>query len=213
MVREIFIPAMSGTGFTVRRGESIRVIDVEGQQIADFVCFSMHNPKEKLSTGETVNFNVVGPMGAEPLRGGSIYLSVGNKFYSNAQNPMFEITADMAKGVHDLLFAPCSAAMYAFSYGEPEHKNCRDNLTQAVSSFGLGFLDVPDPVNLFQSTRPKVDGTIEIAPAAAKRGEYVELKALMDCIVAISACSFDKEVEGKRPNGATCTPLKVHFVE
>ena len=92
------------------------------------------------------------------------------------------------------------------------HRNCRDNLTQAVAPYGLGYLDIPDPVNLFQNTRPTADGTINYQPAAAQAGEYMALKALMDCLVAISACPFDQEIDGKRLNHPTCTPLRVGFV-
>lgn len=212
MPNEIFIPAMSGTGFKVRRGETIRVIDVEGEQIADFICFNMHNPREKLSTGETVGLNIA-QHNADGTAIRSIYLTVGSKFYSNLHNPMFEITEDLAKGIHDLLFAPCSSASYALRFGEPQHKNCRDNLTGAVSAFGLDYLDIPDPINLFQNTRPGSDGVIETRAPVTKAGEYVTLKALMDCIVGVSACAFDKGPEGKRPNGAKCTPLKIQFMD
>jgi hypothetical protein len=85
-------------------------------------------------------------------------------------------------------------------------------LTQAVVPYGLGYLDIPDPVNLFQNTRPKADGTIDYQPAAAQAGEYISLKALMDCLVAISACPFDQEIDGKRLNHPMCTPLRVEFV-
>jgi uncharacterized protein YcgI (DUF1989 family) len=204
--RQVLIPATEGAAFVVRRGETIRVIDLEGHQIGDFICFNLHQPREKLSTGETVNFNSL-------AGSGSIHLTVRSKFYSNLQQPMFEIVEDLAEGVHDLLFAPCSSALYAACMGDPAHRNCRDNLTKAVEPYGLGYLDVPDPINLFQSTRPRADGTIDYQPAATEAGEHIALKALMDCLVAISACPFDVETDGKRVNGPRCTPLQVAFVE
>jgi uncharacterized protein YcgI (DUF1989 family) len=91
-------------------------------------------------------------------------------------------------------------------------RNCRDNLTKAVEPYGLGYLDIPDPINLFQNTRPKADGTIDYQPAATEAGEYITLKALTDCLVAISACPFDGEIDGKRPNSPKCTPLQVEFI-
>jgi uncharacterized protein YcgI (DUF1989 family) len=202
--RQVMIPAMDGAALTVRRGETIKVINVEGQQIGDFICFHLHHSQEKLSTDETVIFNTLAGTG-------SIHLTVGSKLYSNLQNPMFEIVEDLAHGVHDVLFAPCSSAFYAAYGGDPNHRNCRDNLTKAVEPYGLGFLDIPDPINLFQSTRPRVDGTIDYQPAATEAGGYIALKALMDCLVAISACPFDGEIDGKRPNGPRCTPLLVEF--
>ena len=202
--RDIRIPATEGAACVVRRGETIRVVDVEGQQICDFVCFHLHHPAEKLSTGETVDFNTL-------TGSGSLHFTVGSKFYSNLQHPMFEIVEDLANGVHDALFAPCSSALYAAA-GAVNHRNCRDNLTQAVAPYGLGYLDVPDPINLFQYTRARADGTIEARPAATQAGEYIALKALMDCLVAVSACPYDREIDGQRPNGSQCTPLKIEFV-
>ena len=211
MPKEITIKPFTGAGFIVRRGQSFRVIDVEGQQIGDFICFSLHNPKEKLSTGECVIFNTFKNKGSAMKSEGSIYLTVGSKIYSNLQNPMLEITEDLSKGVHDLLYAPCSSTFYSLGFGEPEHPNCRDNLTQAVAEFGLTYIDVPDPINLFQNTRPRADGSIDQKPGITKPGDYIQFKALMDCIVAISSCSFDKEIDGIRIN--RCSPLRVQFID
>ncbi len=202
--RDVHVPATQGAACVVRQGETIRIVDVEGQQICDFVCFHLHHLAEKLSTGETVNFNTL-------TGSGSLHFTVGSRFYSNLQHPMFEIAEDQAHGVHDALFAPCSSALYAAA-GALNHRNCRDNLTEAVEPYGLGYLDVPDPINLFQYTRVRSDGTIDARPAATQAGEYVGLKALMDCLVAVSACPYDIEIDGQQPNGAQCTPLRIEFV-
>jgi uncharacterized protein len=211
MPKEIMIPPMSGAGFIVKRGQTIKVIDVEGQQIGDFVCFNLHNPRERLSTGETVIFNTLTNVSSKmSTLGGSIYLTAGNHFYSNLQNSMLEIIEDRAHGVHDLLYAPCSSAFYMKAFGEPGHKNCRDNLTAAVTPFGLSYIDIPDPINLFQNTRPRLDGTIDHRPGVTKPGDFISLKASMDCIVAVSSCAFDKELDGARIN--RCSPLKIQFL-
>lgn len=201
-MRTIHIPAADSAAFVVRRDEVIRVVQVEGHQIGDFICFNLHNFREKLSTGETFNFNTV----AGPA---SMHLRVGSRFWSNAQTPMFEIVEDQAHGVHDFFYAPCSSALYVAVVGDPAHRNCRDNLTKAIEPYGLDYLDVPDPVNLFQSTRPRPDGSIDYQLAAGKKGEYIALRALMDCLVAISTCAFDVLVDGKEAN--SCTALEVRF--
>jgi len=203
--REILIAPSKAAAFPVRRDEIIRVINVEGGQIGDFICFNLFNFREKLSTGETVNFNTVAG------GNGSIYLTVGKRIYSNAQIPMFEITEDMANGVHDLLYAPCSSALYGIYSGGVTHANCRNSLTAAVASYGLSYLDIPDPINLFQSTRPNPDGTIYYGTPAIKAGEYIEMKALADSLVAVSACPFDGEMDGELPN--SCTSLKIQYIE
>lgn len=201
--KEFTVPAKHGAGFIVRRGETIRIVSVQGHQICDFVCFNRHNPGEKLSTGETIIFNTL-------AGNGSIHISVGSRIYSNLHNPMFEFIEDRANGVHDLQYAPCSNAIYV-ALGHVGHRNCRDNLTEAVKPYGLDYLDIPDPVNLFQNTRAKLDGTIDYQPTAGKAGDYVALRALMDCIAAVSACPFDLAVGGVA--GPRVGPLKVEFVD
>ena len=124
---------------------------------------------------------------------------------------MFEITEDMANGVHDLLYAPCSSALYAIYTGNATHPNCRNSLTEALASYGLSYLDIPDPINLFQSTRPKADGTIYYGTPKIKAGEYIEMKALADNLAAVSACPFDGKMDGELPN--SCTSLKIQYVE
>lgn len=66
--------------------------------------------------------------------------------------------------------------------------------------------------SIFFKAPDLADGTIDYQPAATEAGEYVVLRALMDCLVAISACPFDGEVEGKRLNSPKCTPLRVEFI-
>lgn len=89
--RPILIPATEGAAFVVRRGETIKVIDVEGHQIGDFICFNLHQSWEKLSTGETVNFNSL-------AGNGSIHLTVGSKLYSNLQTRCLKLSRIWPKG-------------------------------------------------------------------------------------------------------------------
>ena len=87
--RDVHVPATQGAACVVRQGETIRIVDVAGQQICDFVCFHLHHLAEKLSTGETVNFNTL-------TGSGSLHFTLGSRFYSNLQRPMFEIVEDQA---------------------------------------------------------------------------------------------------------------------
>ncbi|MGD9763197.1 MAG: DUF1989 domain-containing protein [Candidatus Binatia bacterium] len=202
-MRKIAIAPADGAAFVVRRDETIQVAQKDGHQIGDFICYNAHNYRERLSTGETFNFNTVaGPS--------SMFLKVGSRFWSNAQNPMFEIIEDQANGVHDFFYAPCSSQLYKYVMGDPMHSNCRDNLTKAVKPYGLDYLDIPDPVNLFQHTRPRPDGSVDYDLPGGKAGEYIALRALMDCLVAISTCPFDVRVDGKEAN--RCNGLEVRFV-
>src|SRR3954447_10071423 len=116
------IAPAGGGGFSLAAGEEFRVVDVDGQQIADFVALSVDDVSEASSPAQTVLFN-------HPR----YRLSPGDRFYSSRGRPMFEIVADDSNGVHDFLYAACNATWYA-SLGHPGHRNCFDNLVAGLSS-------------------------------------------------------------------------------
>ena len=93
--------------FTVKQDQHIRVIDTEGEQVADLTCFAQGNQCEYLSSGRTIDFNE------------KIYLTTGDMLYSNLSNPMLTIVDDPV-GKHDFLFAPCSREMFWRTYGIKE---------------------------------------------------------------------------------------------
>lgn len=114
------IPPRTGTAFTLKKGEKLRVIDIEGEQVSDFVCFNLHDTKEYLSSGRTIDY-------AE-----TIFLSKEHPFYSNRSNIMFRIVEDTV-GRHDFLLTPCSADTFRIIYGHQQpHRGCHGNLTEAL---------------------------------------------------------------------------------
>ena len=195
------IPPAEGRGFVVDSDEEFRVVDVDGQQVADFAAVSIENISETSSSAQTVLFN-------NP----KYRLSPGDSFYSSRQRPMFEIVADDAGGVHDFMYAACNPAWYA-SLGFPGHRNCLENLTSGLSS--VRFIrvdDVPSPINLFQDTYPQSDGTIEMRPSPTRPGDSITLRAKMSCIVAITSCAYDLEPDDKCVNGPGPSPIRIEFL-
>ena len=95
-------------------------------------------------------------------------------------------------GVHDLLAPACDPLRYLEDFGEENHRNCRDNLNDALKDLGCSPPGYPDPVNLFQNT-PITDlkGSRGTRESLAKPGGYVLLKALEDLVVVVSACPQD----------------------
>lgn len=188
-MREYRIDLCSGVGFDVKKGERITVIDVEGEQVADFFAVCSENAEEFLSTAVTIDCNE------------SIRLHVGDTIYTNRYRPMFRVVRDDV-GEHDLLFPSCRRETYDFFYGNGEgHPNCFDNLNKAL----LVNLPIIQPVNLFMSTSIAPDGKITIHPARSKAGDCIVLEALSDARVAVAACSVS---EGAC-NGGRCTGLKI----
>ncbi|MCG8353333.1 MAG: urea carboxylase-associated family protein [Chloroflexales bacterium] len=110
---------------------------------------------------------------------GAIYLSEGHVLYSNRSNPMLSILTDDV-GRHDFLFAACSQEMFQIQYGIHEpHPNCLDNLTQALMRYGV----------------------------RSKPGDAIVLRAEMDLLVAVAACSAGV------CNGGRCKPIDLEVSE
>ncbi len=171
------IEPQSGLGFSIKQGQKIRVIDVKGEQVADLFCFAEEELKESLSSGHTTDYN------------GKIYISKGDVLYSNRSNPMFSIVDDQV-GRHPMLYAPCSQKMFEKSYGVTEaHPNCLDNLVSNLERYGVQANQITVPFNIFLNIAISIEGEIEILSPKSKAGDYVELRAEMDLVVGITACS------------------------
>ena len=172
------IPPRSGTGFILEEGQKLKVIDVKGEQVSDFVCFNLHDKSEYLSSGRTLDYEE------------TLFLTKGNSFYSNRSNVMFEIVEDTV-GRHDFLLAPCSAEMFRITYGHTDpHHGCFGNLKQALGKFGIHADAIPTCFNIFMNVT--VDGTtgkLSVLPPKSKAGDFIILEAKIDLIVGMTSCS------------------------
>src|SRR5688572_9987527 len=118
IARRVRLQPQSGTAFILPAGSSLRIIDVEGEQVADLTAFSLDG-QEWLSSGRSIDYN------------GTLRLTTGHTLYSNRSNAMLTIVDDSV-GCHDFLFAPCSPEMFVKLYGfEPDHPSCFTNLAGA----------------------------------------------------------------------------------
>jgi len=187
------IEPQTGAAFTIKQGQKIRIIDVEGEQVADLYCLNKEEIEENLSSGHTTDYN------------GKLYLSKGDVLYSNRSNPMFTIVADQV-GKHIMLFAPCSQVMFEKSYGVTEaHPNCLDNLVNNLKGYGIQASQITIPINIFMNIEIDREGEIKIHPPMSKAGEYIELRAEMDMVVGVTACSAGL------CNNFKWTPIDVEF--
>ncbi len=171
------IPPRSGVSFVLKKGQCLKVVDVEGEQVADFICYNLHDTKEYLSSGRTIDY-------AE-----TIFLTKGHPFYSNRSNVMFDMIEDTV-GRHDFLLTPCSAEMFKITYGHDEpHQGCFGNLCNALKTFDINPDAIPTTFNIFMNVPVSMDGKVSVLPPLSKAGDYVMLKARMDLIVGLTACS------------------------
>lgn len=174
------IPPRSGTAFLVKKGQRLRVVDIEGEQVADFVCYNLQDKAEYLSSGRTIDY-------AE-----TIFLTKGYPFYSNRSNIMFDMVEDTV-GRHDFLLTPCSADTFRIIYGHQQpHRGCFGNLSAALAEHGISPDAIPICFNIFMHVTVDGDtGKVGVLPPKSKAGDYVVLEAKMDLLVGLTACSAE----------------------
>ena len=174
------ISPRSGVSFTLKKGQRLKVVDMEGEQVSDFICYNLHDRKEYLSSGRTIDY-------AE-----TIFLTKGHPFYSNRSNIMFDIIEDTV-GRHDFLLTPCSADTFRIIYGhEHPHRGCFGNLCAALDQYGIAPDDIPISFNIFMHVTVESEtGKVAVLPPKSKAGDHVLIEARMDLIVGLTACSAE----------------------
>ena len=173
------IAPQSGTALVIKHGEILRVIDPTGEQVSDLIAFSQHHPTEWLSSGRSIDY------------ANTIYLTKGHTLYSNRSRPMLTILEDTV-GRHDFLLTPCSAQTFEIIYNNhAHHPSCFQNLVDGLTTYGITPDQIPTTFNIFMNVMIADDGTLTIAPPRSKAGDYIDLRAEMDLIVGVTACSAE----------------------
>jgi uncharacterized protein YcgI (DUF1989 family) len=163
----------------VAAGERVRVIDVEGGQVADTFAFRADDISEYHSAEHTRA--VVSRLFPRP----------GEHFVTNHRRPILLLEEDASPGIHDMLCAACDPERYTGLGVEGWHASCRENLERAMAELGFDRVEVPQPINLFMNIPVRESGELGWEPAPTRAGDSVTLKAEMDCIVVVSACPQD----------------------
>jgi uncharacterized protein YcgI (DUF1989 family) len=178
-VTEILVPAGHGRAFPVPNGALLEVVDVEGQQVADFISILENDPKEWLSATHTRSTTL------------RLNLKVGDRLQTNWRRDMYEVVSDDV-GMHDLITSMCDARRYRIDYGVENHRSCRSNFTEALAPWRYEEWQIPDVINIFQNAPIHADRTFGNEIPTSKHGDKIVLRALVDGIVAgISACPQD----------------------
>ena len=169
----------TGTALELNRGQTLRVIDIEGEQVADLTAFNRDDNAEWLSSGRSIDY------------ANTVYLTTGHTLYSNRSRPMFTILADDV-GRHDFLLTPCSRETFEIIYKhQGHHPSCLENLVTALARFGIKSDAIPTTLNLFMNVPVAADGSIQVLPPLSKAGDSIHLRAEMDLLVGLTACSAE----------------------
>ncbi len=172
------IPAGQPWSGWVSAGDVLRIVDVEGSQAADFLCYNAIQPEERYHAPNTIK------------AARRIGLGAGDTLYSDIARPLMTIIGDTC-GNHDTIGGCCSAPSNAMLYDVDDCPGCRENFLAALGEHGLGRRDIVPNVNFFANVpvhdRFRLSDTV-FEPARTEPGAYVDLRADMDVLAVISNC-------------------------
>ncbi|MCH9020922.1 MAG: DUF1989 domain-containing protein [Proteobacteria bacterium] len=179
----------------VERGEVLRIVDLEGSQGVDFLCYNAANPEERYHAPNTLK------------AARTLCLGTGHVLYSDDARPMFTIIDDSC-GHHDTIAGCCSAPSNRLLYGVADCPGCRENFLEALAGFGLGRRDIVPNVNFFANVPVGEGGRLSdtvFEPGLSKAGDHVDLRAEIDAIAVVSNCpQVNNPCTGLKP-----TPIRV----
>jgi uncharacterized protein len=187
------LPPQTGTGFSLRAGQTLTIVDPEGGQVSDLFSVSAEDLDEVLSSGRSIDY-------VNRLRFGR-----GDTLWSNRSRPMLTIVEDTC-GRHDFLLTPCSQETFDILYPHLDgaaHPSCFANLVDGLAPFGVDPDRIGTTFNVFMNTWWEQDGELHIDPPTSKAGARFTVRAEMPLYVGVTACSAEKS------NGGTCKPIDV----
>ena len=169
----------TGAALLLECGQVLRITDPEGEQVSDVIAFAKQDQHEWLSSGRSIDY------------ANTIYLTTGHVLYSNRSNPMLTILEDKVRR-HDFLLTPCSAETFKIIYHhQGHHPSCFENLARSLALYGVEPDRIPTTFNVFMNVVVAPNGELTIAAPRSKPGDYIELRAEMDLIIGITACSAE----------------------
>jgi uncharacterized protein YcgI (DUF1989 family) len=195
VVHQTRVEARRGKALILQRGQGVRVINSFGQQVVDTWALVRRDLREHMSMEHT------------RAALGRIMPKVGDQLVTNHRRPILTVLADTSPGVHDTLIAACDRYRYELLGCKEYHDNCTDNLAAALAELGLTPAETPSPLNLFMNIPVASNGSISFDPPVCRAGDYVDLRAEIDCVVAFSACPQDIVPI----NGTACTPTAFDY--
>lgn len=181
----------------LKHGETLRILDLKGNQAADTLFYNAENPIERYSATDTIREQ------------GNVFLTTGSKLLSNENNVMLEIVADTC-GRHDTIGGACATESNTVRYDLEKRcmHACRDSWMLAIAEhpeYGISKRDISHNINFFMNVPVTKEGGLSFEDGISAPGKYVEMEAKMDVVVLISNCP-----QLNNPcNGYDPTPIEV----
>jgi uncharacterized protein len=165
--------------YEIRRGQVVRIVDLEGNQAVDTLFYNAHDYADRYSAQDTIREQ------------GNLYLTTGTKLISTEGHVLLTITADTC-GRHDTLGGACAQESNMVRYAiekKPMHA-CRQSFVKAIQHWkhGLEKRDITSNINFFMNVPVTPEGVLTFEDGVSEAGKYVELRAEMDVLMLVSNC-------------------------
>ena len=191
MISKYKIPAKHGKAFKVSIGDTLKLINTFGTQVVD--CWAINS--KNLDEYMCMEASRVWLQRLNPI--------VGDTFVTNKRNPILTIVEDTSPGIHDTFMAACDKKRYELLGVENYHRNCSDNLIEALEDKNVCLeRTILASFNIFMNIEVQSDKiTLKTLPTVSKPGDYITLRAEMDCYVVFSSCPQDiVKIQGQYDN-------------
>lgn len=202
VISDTQIPARAPYSALLKKGQTMRIIDLESRQAVDALFYNAQDTTERYSAQDT--------LAAQSLQGDRYDLTTGSTLLSNEGRPMVKIIADTC-GFHDTCAGACSCESNTVRFGHETRfmHSCRENFLTELSKYGMDKRDLVSNVNFFMNVPIRPNGELTVDDGVSEPGGYVELQAEMDVLVLISNCP-----QVNNPcNGFTPTPIQIIISE
>ncbi len=177
VLHDEIVPALAPWDHVVRKGEVLRIIDLEGNQAVDFLMYALADDAERYSAQDTIAAQ------------GNIFLRTGSVLLSNEGHPMATVLGTSV-AYHDTIGGACSCESNTLRYGhhtKGQHA-CVENFLQANARHGRGKRDMVSNINWFMNVPVEADGALGIVDGISAPGLYVDIRAEMDLVAVVSNC-------------------------
>ncbi|MEO1291515.1 MAG: DUF1989 domain-containing protein [Pseudomonadota bacterium] len=175
VLEDTTVPARAPWSARLNPGDHLRLVDRDGGQAVDFLCFNAEDPSERYHAANTIKLQ------------GNIFIGEGTVLRSSRARPMMTVVADTC-GRHDTIWGCCGFELDDVRYGRRNPAACLSNFESELAKHGLGAEHVVANVNWFMNVPVDEDGTADIAAPRSVPGDYVELRAEMPILAVLSNC-------------------------
>ena len=194
VIEQTVLPAGGAWSRVMEPGQVVRIVDLEGRQAADFLCYNADRPVERYHAANTL-------WAAHTLR-----LTKGHVLMSDEARAMFTVIED-TYGYNDTIGGCCSTATNEWLYGVKGFTGCRENFIQLLEQHGMERRDLVPNINLFTNVPVAADGGLKkwvFSDPGSKPGDFVELRAEIKALTLVSNCP--------QSNRHSLTPSEIEII-